>query len=112
VLDGITRDDRLSALPAKRIAGRSADGVRIEPVATDTTVGRIDLYVDSASGLPLSLLLYPRGSSHAALSSRFLDVRLGRPDDGVLTPRRPARTPDEPVTVPDLAAAVDVFAPF
>jgi hypothetical protein len=75
-------------------------------------VGRIDLYVDSASGLPLSLLLYPRGSSNAALSSRFLEVRLGRPDNGVLTPRLPPRAPNEPVTVPDLAAATDVFAPF
>jgi hypothetical protein len=112
VLGGISRDDQLSALPAKRIAGRSADGVRIVPVATDTTVGRIDLYVDSASGLPLSLLLYPRGSSHAALSSRFLDIRLGRPGSSVLTPRRPSRAPIEPVTVPDLAAAIDVFAPF
>ena len=112
VLAGVTRDDQLSALPAERIAGRSADGVRIVPVATDTTVGRIDLYVDSASGLPLSLLLYPRGSSNAALSSRFLDVRLGRPDSGVLTPRIPQRVPNEPVTVPDLAAAIDVFAPF
>jgi hypothetical protein len=112
VLAGVTRDDQLSALPAKRIAGRSVDGVRIVPAATDTTVGRIDLYVDSASGLPLSLMLYPRGSSNAALSSRFLDIRLGHPDDGVLTPRIPLRAPNEPVTVPDIAAATDVFAPF
>jgi hypothetical protein len=112
VLAGVTRDDQLHALPAKRIAGRSVDGVRIVPAATDTTVGRIDLYVDSASGLPLSLQLYPRGSSNAALSSHFLDIRLGRPDNGVLTPRTPPRAPNEPVTVPDLAAAIDVFAPF
>jgi hypothetical protein len=112
ILAGVTRDDRLTPLPAKRVAGRSADGVRIVPVATDSTVGRVDLYVDSASGLPLSLQLYPRGSSHAALSSRFLDVRLVRPDSGILTPRIPATLPIEPVTVPDFAAAVDVFAPF
>jgi hypothetical protein len=55
---------------------------------------------------------YPRGSSNAALSSRFLDIRLGHPDDGVLTPRIPLRAPNEPVTVPDIAAATDVFAPF
>ena len=82
------------------------------PAATDSTIGRIDMYVDSASGLPLSLQLYPRGSSNAALSSRFLDVRLVRPDTGVVTPRTPPAVPVEPVTVPDFAAAVDVFAPF
>jgi len=112
ILAGVTRDDLLTPLPAKRIAGRSADGVRIVPAATDSTIGRVDMYVDSASGLPLSLQLYPRGSSNPALSSRFLDVRLVRPDKGVLTPRLAPTLPNEPVTVPDLAAAVDVFAPF
>jgi hypothetical protein len=112
ILAGVTRDDLLTSLPAKRIAGRSADGVRIVPAATDSTVGRVDMYVDSASGLPLSVQLYPRGSSDAALSSRFLDVRLVRPDDQVLTPRIPRTLPNEPVTVPDIAAAIDVFSPF
>jgi len=112
ILAGLTRDDRLSALPAKRVAGRSADGVRILPAATHTTVGRVDMYVDSATGLPLSLQLFARGSSNAALTSRFLDVRLTRPDRGVLTPRTPLDAPTDTVVIPDLASAVDVFAPF
>jgi hypothetical protein len=112
ILAGVTSHDLLTPLPAKRVAGRSADGVRIVPAATDSTIGRVDIYVDSASGLPLSLQLYPRGSSNAALSSRFLDVRLVRPDNGVLTPRIPPTLPNDPVTVPDFAAAVDTYAPF
>jgi hypothetical protein len=112
ILDGVTRDDELTPLPGKRVAGRSADGVRIAPAAPHSTVGRVDMYVDSATGLPLSLQLYPRGSSSPALSSRFLDVRLARPDDGVLTPRAPRDVPAEGIRVPDIAAAVDVFAPF
>lgn len=112
ILAGVMPADRLTPLSAKRVAGRSADGVRIVPASTDSTVGRIDLYVDSATRLPLSLQLFPRGSSNAALTTRFLDVRLVRPDDGVLRPRIPLNVPNEPVTVPDLAAAVDVFARY
>jgi hypothetical protein len=112
ILAGVTRDDRLVPLPARRVAGRSADGVRIFPAGTHSTVGRLDMYVDSATGLPLSLQLYPRGSSNAALSSRFLDVRLVRPGDGVLTPRVPLDVPNPTILVPDLASAVDIYAPF
>jgi hypothetical protein len=112
ILAGLTRDDRLTALPAKRIAGRSADGVRIVPAETNSTVGRVDLYVDSATGLPLSVQLYPRGSSDAALSSHFLDVRLVRPNPAVLTPRTPLDARNTTVVVPDIASAVDIYAPF
>jgi hypothetical protein len=112
ILAGLTRADRLTPLPAKRVAGRSADGVRIVPAATASTVGRVDLYVDSATGLPLSLQLFPRGSEDAALSSRFLDLRMVRPGDGVLTPHVPLDVLDATILVPDLAAAVDIYAPF
>jgi hypothetical protein len=112
ILGGLTRDDRVTPLPAKRVAGRSADGVRIVPAATHSTVGRVDMYVDSATGLPLSLQVFPRGSTNPALSSHFLDVRLARPDAGVLTPRVPSDVLDATILVPDLAAAVDIYAPF
>jgi hypothetical protein len=112
ILAGLTSADRLTPLPAKRIAGRGADGVRIVPAAKHSTVGRIDMYVDSATGLPLSLQLYPRGSANAALTSRFLDVALVRPDSGVLTPHVPSDVPNATIVVPDIAASVDIFAPF
>ena len=112
ILAGVTGKDHLSALPAKRIAGRSADGVRIVPAPTDSTVGRVDLYVDSATGLPLSVQVYPRGSSNAAMTSHFLDIRLTSPGDSVLTPRSPLDVPIATVLVPDIAAFVDVFGPY
>jgi hypothetical protein len=112
ILAGVTRADRITPLPAKRVAGRSADGVRIVPATTDTTVGRVDMYVDSATGLPLSVQLFPRNSSHSALTTHFLDVRLTRPTANVLTPRIPRDAHVDTVTAPDLAAAVDLFAPF
>jgi hypothetical protein len=112
IVAGLTRDDRLAALPATRIAGRSADGVRIIPAATNSTVGRVDIYLDSATGLPLSVQLYPRGSTHVALSSRFLDVGFGPTARSVLTAHVPPGVPTSTVVLPDIATAVDVFAPF
>jgi hypothetical protein len=94
------------------VAGRSADGIRITPASTHTTVGRVDMYVDAASGLPLSVQLFSRGSANPALTSRFLDVRIARPGDSVLTPRSPTGVPHDTIVVPDIAAAADVFAPF
>jgi hypothetical protein len=112
ILAGLTSADRLTPLPARRVAGRSADGVSIVPAASQSTVGRVDLYVDEATGLPLSLRLYPRGSSNAALSSRFLDVTMARPGRSVLTPRVPPDVRGATVVLPDVASAVDVYAPF
>jgi hypothetical protein len=39
-------------------------------------------------------------------------VALRRPDRGVLTPKVPLTAHSDTVVVPDLAAAIDVFAPF
>jgi hypothetical protein len=112
ILAGLGSSDKVVALPAKRVAGRSADGIRITPASAHTTVGRVDMYVDTATGLPLSLQLFPRGSSNPALTTGFLDVRMTRPSDAVLTPRDPTGVPNDTVVVPDIAAAADVFAPY
>lgn len=112
IVAGVTRDDRLTALPARRIAGRAADGVRIEPATPQSTVGQVDLYVDRASGLPLSVLVYPRGSGSPALSSTFVQVRLHRPAADVLRPKVPLTARVDTVVVPDVASAIDIYAPF
>jgi hypothetical protein len=112
IVAGLSPADLLTALPARRIAGRSADGVRIVPATSVSTVGQVDVYVDTATGLPLSLQVYPRGSAHAALTTRFLDVRLGRPDDSTVAPHVPRDARVDSVTLPDIAAGIDVYAPF
>src|SRR5436190_2102399 len=88
-LSGVTRRDRLAALPARRVAGRAADGVRITPAGTSSTIGHLDLYVDEATGLPLSLLVVPRGSDSPALRTAFVDVSFGAPPAATVRPRVP-----------------------
>ncbi len=50
---------RLAPLPAQRIAGIDAAGVRMTPTSSLTTMGHIDVWADPASALPLT----PRTSS-------------------------------------------------
>ena len=112
VLAAVTGADRLVALPPRRIAGRAADGVRVLPHDTASTVGRLDLYVDRATGLPLSLVVAARDSGQVALRTTFLDVSLRAPDRSVVQPHLPPATPVQTTVVPDLATAVDMFAPY
>ena len=89
----------LSALPAQRIAGIDAAGVRLTPTSTLTTMGHIDLWADPKTGLPLRVAVTGRGASRPFLTTRFLDVALTAPDPGVLAP--PAQRPDMSVVGAD-----------
>jgi hypothetical protein len=100
----------LTRLPSRRVAGRDALGLRLTPADTQAAIGRVDVYADPRSGLPLRVELYARGSLTPALTSRFIDLSLGRPsahDVGFRAPRDANVQYDEVV---DLAAAADRFA--
>jgi hypothetical protein len=73
-------------------------------------VGRVDVYADRASGIPLSVDVYARGSRTTSLSSHFADLTLGRPAASALrfSPPDDARVRFDEVV--DLAAAADRFA--
>jgi hypothetical protein len=94
-----TAGDRLSPLPAKRIAGIDAPGVRVTTTNRYTTIGHLDLWADPASGLPLEVTVTGRGATEPVLTTRFMDVTLHMPNDGVLTP--PARREGIGYTVVD-----------
>lgn len=112
VLAGLSRRDRLTALPARVVAGRSAAGVRVVPAEANSTVSRVDVYVDERTGLPLSLVVLPHGSTVPALRSTFVSVSFHRPAAADLRPRTPPFGRVRSTTTPDLATAVDRFAPF
>jgi hypothetical protein len=100
----------LSRLPSRRVAGRDAPGLRLTPADSQAAIGRVDVYADSGSGLPLRVEVYARGSATPAVTSRFIDLSLGRPsphDVGFRAPRDANVRYDEVV---DLAAAADRFA--
>jgi hypothetical protein len=63
----------VTGLPARRVAGRAADGLRLRPSAPLSSIGRVDVWADRASGIPVLVEVFGRTAGVAALSSTFLD---------------------------------------
>lgn len=80
----------LHRLPARRIAGRSAAGLRLHPTEPGATVDRVDAWVDPGTGLPLRVELWAKNAAQPALQSAFLDLHLGRPAARMTLFRPPA----------------------
>lgn len=101
------RPGEVSRLPAKRVAGRDAAGVRLVPHDAASTIAHVDVWADTSSGLPLRVDVYGKGESGAVVTTRFIDVSLRAPAQSVLTfsppPTARVRFQDEP----DIAAAID-----
>jgi hypothetical protein len=99
--------DRLSALPAKRVAGVDAAGLRVTPANPNTTIGYVDIWAVPATGLPLRVEVTGRGASAPILVTRFLDLRLGNPSQAALTPPQVASDVGQTVTnTPDIVSAL------
>jgi len=99
--------------PARRLAGRDAAGLRLRPAdPSRTTVDRIDLWVEPATGLALRVEVHPRGGAGAALTSVLLDLDLSAPSPSRTSFTPPLDASVEVVDAPDIAAAADRFSPY
>ncbi|MGX5654472.1 transcriptional regulator, partial [Geodermatophilus nigrescens] len=77
-------DDELARIGARRVAGRDALGLRLVPAAAASSVARVDLWADAATGLPLAVEVLAEGATTPALDTRFLDLDLAVPPAGVV----------------------------
>jgi len=102
----------VTRLGARRVAGVHAVGLRVLPRSAGTTVARVDLWADPASGLPVRVELTARGGTRPVLTTAFLDLRLGAPDPARVRFDLPADADVESDETPDLARAIDRFSPF
>jgi hypothetical protein len=75
-----------------RVAGRSAAGLRVTPTDPASTIGRVDVWADPSSGLPLLVEIFGRDLGRPALESQFFQVSSWHPDQRTLTPVRAAGT--------------------
>jgi hypothetical protein len=99
--------DRLSALPAQRVAGIDAAGLRVTPANQSTTIGYIDIWAVPATGFPLRVEVTARGASAPILVTRFLDLHLGTPLSAALTPPRVGPDVGQTEThTPDIVSAL------
>jgi hypothetical protein len=102
----------VTRLGARRVAGVDALGLRIAPRSAETTVGRVDLWADPASGLPLRVELTARGGNGPILTSTFLDLRLEAPDPAHVRFTVPDDADVDSDEASDLPRAIDRFSPY
>jgi hypothetical protein len=67
-------DAEVSRVGARRVAGRDALGLRLTPEETASSIGRVDVWVDGDTGLPVQVELYEKDAGRPALDTRFLDL--------------------------------------
>ena len=79
------RPDEVSRLPAKRIAGHSAPGLRLTPALAQASIGHVDIWVEQQTGLPLRVEVWATGAASPAFTSEFADVSLTSPPPDVTT---------------------------
>lgn len=105
------RAGEVSRLPARRVADRSAAGLRLRPADPGSTVERVDVWVDRGTGLGLRVEVYGVGTARPVVETSFLDFAAGTPPAATTSfePPYPGRTRRE--LNPDLAAAINVFSP-
>ena len=72
-------DGELSRVGADRIAGRDALGIRVVPADDASSVARVDVWVDGASGVPLRVQVFGEDDAEAALDTSFLELDLVAP---------------------------------
>ena len=99
--------DRLSALAPLKVAGISAAGLEIRPASADSTIGRIDIWADPATGVPLQVAVYARGAARAELTTRFLDVQLTEPAVADVTFAPALGLPIATATTSDVTSLLD-----
>lgn len=104
---------RAERIPARRVAGVDAAGLRLLPAEPAlTTVERVDLWADPETGLALRVELHAAHVDAPALTSLLLDLDLSAPAPARTRFSPPRNSRLEVVDAPDIAAAADRFAPF
>lgn len=103
------QDDPVTALPARRVAGRDLAGLRLTPADPDTTIGHVDIWADPETGLAAAVELTARGGDRPVLVCRFLELDPTTPDDGVLLPSQAPGSGFSVATSPDVGDALGML---
>lgn len=109
---GEAEPDEVSRLPAVRIAGRDAPGLRLTPRDPQSTIAHVDVWVELETGVALRVDVYGDDADTPAMTTSFLDLTTS-PPPATATAFSPH--PDVEVefeNAVDIAAAADKYAPF
>ena len=103
--------EEVSRLPARRIAGVSAPGLRLEPASGQTTIDHVDLWADEETGLALRVEVYA-GSSTPVLTTAFEEFSAADPEPDQVADTWSGQVERDFDDTVDLADAANQYAPF
>ena len=69
----------LTRLPARRVAGVDALGLRLAPLSPRSSIDHVDLWADPATGIPLRLAVYGGDGGSAAFTTEFREFSAQTP---------------------------------
>lgn len=105
-------DADVTRLPTRRLAGRSAPGLRVETRSPLSSIDHVDLWTDGESSVPLLVEVYARGAGSPAFTSRFTDFSTSAPASDVVSFHATAGTDVKYDDVLDIADAANQYAPI
>ncbi len=101
----------VSRLPAERVAGRDAPGLRLDPADPQSSVDHVDVWVDARTGLPLRVAVYGPAEDTAAMTTSFLELSTEAPGAADTAFTRPPGAEFDVEETLDIATRADRFAP-
>jgi hypothetical protein len=110
LLEGVGPSE-VRRLPAARVAGVDALGLRMTPAARQSSIDHVDAWADPDSGVVLRVVVVGKGSDTAAFISEFAEFSPATPSAERTTFRPPARADFDFDDVLDIADAANQFAP-
>jgi hypothetical protein len=102
---------RVSTLPARRVAGVDAAGLRLTPGGTMSTISAVDVWADPSTGLAVEVEIFGRYSAAPVLISQFLAVSFTPPAADLMTPSLSAGVHFASSAVPDVARILHGYGP-
>lgn len=85
LLGAFTNSTSIDTAGTARVAGRNAYVLAITPLTNATTIGRISIDIDAATGIPLQLQVFARGASSPAASIGYSSVSFAAVSPSVFT---------------------------
>ncbi|HET7329104.1 MAG TPA: hypothetical protein VFJ14_17675 [Nocardioidaceae bacterium] len=102
---------QVSRIEAERIAGRNAPGLRFTPAEPQSSLDRVDVWVDPETGLPLRVMVYGGRQRTPAMTTTFLDLSTDVPEAAMTEFAPPPGADLRFDATIDIAAAANRFAP-
>jgi len=90
------------------VAGRSAYEIRLTPKATQTLVESVAVAIDSATGLPLQVVVRAAGQEAPAFKIGFTSIDFTQPDAAIFEFQTPPGLTAEEITLPTIGEIQEV----